>query len=307
MKKQWTMLLVIILISTAPAKACDICGCGAGSYYIGMLPEFNKKILGLRYRYNTLQTHLGAGGRTSYLTTREHYRTAELWGGWNIGAKIRLMGYLPVSFNEKRNQEGTSSKNGPGDAGAQAFYKILDQKKAAGSKLLVHSLWMGAGIKLPTGKYEKPVKTTGQQDANIFQLGTGSFDFTANAMYDIRIQDIGLNAQLSYKLNTVNNDEYRYGNRLSANIQAYHKFRIAGKYTLAPNVGTLYETSRKDDDNGFKVPVSGGHFLAGTVGIEAVFNGFTIGGNFQEPLRQDMAGGFVKAGRRAMLHCAILF
>lgn len=307
MKKQWAIMLALTFIITARAAACDICGCGAGSYYIGMLPEFNKKIMGLRFRYNALQTHLGAGGQTSYLTTREHYRTAELWGGWNLGAKIRLMGYLPVSFNEKRNQSGGASKTGLGDAGAQAFYKLLDQKKAMGTKLLVHTLWMGAGVKLPTGKYEKPVKTTGQQDANIFQLGTGSTDFIANAMYDIRIQDMGLNAQLSYKLNTVNSDEYCYGNRLTANIQAYHKFRIAGKWTLTPNLGALYETSRLDDDKGFKVPVSGGNLLAGTLGFEAVFNGFTIGGNFQEPLHQEMAGGFVKAGSRAMLHCAILF
>ncbi|MGV3767744.1 MAG: transporter [Chitinophagaceae bacterium] len=307
MKKKWTILLVLTFIVSVRVSACDICGCGAGSYYIGMLPEFNKKIMGLRYRYNALQTHLGAGGQTSYLTTREHYRTAELWGGWNLGTKLRLMGYLPVSFNEKRNQSGLSSKTGLGDAGAQAFYKLLDQKKAAGTKLLVHTLWMGAGVKLPTGKYEKPVKTTGQQDANIFQLGTGSIDFTANAMYDIRIQDIGLNAQLSYKMNNVNREEYRYGNRLSANLQAYHKFRIAGKWTLVPNMGALYETSQQDHDSGFRVPVSGGSLLAGTVGFEAVFNSITIGGNFQEPLRQEMAGGFVKAGSRAMLHCAILF
>src|ERR1700755_3241064 len=81
--------------------ACDICGCGVGSYYTGILPEFRKNILGLRYRYNTLTTHLGPGGSVSYLTTTERFRTVDLWGGWSITPKFRLMGYVPLNFNEK--------------------------------------------------------------------------------------------------------------------------------------------------------------------------------------------------------------
>ncbi|NML21965.1 transporter [Pseudoflavitalea sp. G-6-1-2] len=304
MKKH--LLAAMLLLLTAPVFACDICGCGVGSYYIGILPEFNKKIIGIRYRYNSLKTHIGAGGQTSYLTTRETFHTAEVWGGWNISRKFRVMGYIPVNFNEKKSQETTASKTGLGDMGVQGFYKLFDQRKTIGSNLMVHALWLGAGLKLPTGKYESPAKDQSAPDANLFQLGTGSTDFTVNAMYDLRIQDAGINAAASYKINTANSDDYRYGNRLSASMQAYYKFRILNAFTLSPNAGVLYETAEHDKDAGFSTDVSGGNLLLGTAGLEAAFAKFAIGAGFQHPLSQDLAGGFVKANSRAMVHISFL-
>ena len=304
MKKH--LLIAVLFFFAVPVFACDICGCGVGSYYIGILPEFNKKIIGIRYRYNSLRTHIGAGGQTSYLTTRETFHTAELWGGWNISKKFRIMGYIPVSFNQKKNQEATTSKTGLGDIGVQGFYRLFDQRKSIASKLLVHSLWLGAGVKLPTGKYETPAKDQAAPSANLFQLGTGSLDFTLNAMYDLRIQDAGINTAVSYKINTANRDEYRYGNKFSASAQAYYKFRIMNAFTLAPNAGVLYETAEKDKDAGFEAGVSGGNVLLGTAGLEAAFSKFAIGAGFQHPMSQELAGGFVKANGRAMVHISFL-
>jgi hypothetical protein len=224
-----------------------------GSYYIGILPEFGKKIFGIRYRYNSLLSHVGAGGIQTYLTTKERYRTADIWGGWNIGTKFRIMAFVPVSFNEKTNQGITTHKNGLGDIALQGYYQVLNSKKSLGTRLLVQSLWIGGGVKLPTGKYEPAEKNNSLQAANIFQSGTGSVDFSLNAMYDIRIQDIGINTTMSYKMNTVNTHEYRYGNKFSASMQAYYKWRIKNKVTLAPNAGLMYENAVKDMDGKYTV------------------------------------------------------
>src|SRR3954470_17396036 len=97
--KKILLLAIIVLTSFRQTIACDICGCGVGSYYIGILPDFTKKIMGLRYRYNGIQTHLGVGGIPTYLTSNEAYRTLELWGGWNLGRKFRVMATIPYSFN----------------------------------------------------------------------------------------------------------------------------------------------------------------------------------------------------------------
>lgn len=113
MKK--TFLLLFLLLSGKFAGACDICGCGVGSYYIGLLPDFKQRFAGLRYQYKTMRSHLGPGGSTSYLTTDETYRTAELWGGWNIGKKFRLLGFVPLNFSERSNQGVSKNKTGLGD------------------------------------------------------------------------------------------------------------------------------------------------------------------------------------------------
>lgn len=305
MKKR--IIILFLMLAFGPALfACDICGCGVGSYYIGILPEFRKKIIGLRYRYNTLKTHIGANGQTSYLTTDEAFHTTELWGGWTIGKRFRVMGYVPFNYNTQKNQGNKDEKSGLGDIGVQGFYQLLDKRSSIGSKMLVQSLWIGGGVKLPTGKYETPEKALTAPSANLFQLGTGSVDFTLNAMYDIRLQDAGINTAASYKINTSNKDDYQYGNKLSVSAQAYYKFRILNSFTLAPNAGLLYESAEKDLDEGFKSDVSGGNVLMGIAGLEASFSKFAIGGSFQRPFSQDLANGFVKANNRAMVHISFM-
>lgn len=300
MKK--TILIMIILLSSAAVMACDICGCGVGGNYLGILPDFKSQIFGIRYRTNSLRTHIGVSGNTTYLTTDERYRTLELWAGWNIG-KFRLMASIPYSFNERENGGNTLSKSGIGDVSLTGYYKLLDSRKAVlTGKLLVQSLYIGGGIKLPTGKYNPADKTNTSQNTNLFQLGTGSLDFSVNAMYDIRLQDAGLNVSASYKMNTSNKYEYSYGNKFNGSAQAYYKFNIRNKVTIAPNAGILYEKAKQDIDNKFIVDISGGNLLLGSVGMEVTGKKISAGISWQSPLSQNLAGGFVRANNRAMMH-----
>ena len=300
------ILVCFAALTITETKACDICGCGVGNSYIGILPDFNKHIFGFRFRYNSLLTHVGVGGSTSYLTSNEQYRTMEFWGGWNIGKRFRLMASIPYSFDERKNQGLTNTKNGLGDIFVSGYYQLLNSRKTTGNKMLVQSLWVGGGIKAPSGKYNPVDKSNTAESANLFQLGTGSTDFTLNAMYDIRLQDAGISTSASYKINTTNKYNYSYGNKLSLNGQLYYKFRIKDKLTIAPNAGVLYERGAKDVDNKFLVDISGGNLLMGTIGLEATFKNFSIGGNFQTPFSQNLANGIIKANNRAMVHISFL-
>ena len=303
MKKLLVWLLILVLPSVT--FACDICGCGVGNNYVGILPEFHRHIFGLRYRYSSMLTHVGVGGITTYLTTREKYNTVEAWGGWNINENLRIMASVPYSFNEKSNQDISRTKDGLGDITVSGYYQLLNSKHTVSDKLLVQSLWAGGGIKMATGKYNPLDKSSVSESANLFQLGTGSYDFSLGFMYDIRLQDAGINLSSNYKINTSNQYDYRYGNKLNVNSQAYYKFRIKQKLLLAPNAGIQYETAHHDADNGFDVTVSGGHLMLGTAGIETAFGKLAIGANFQTPLSQNLAGGIVKANNRVMLHVSV--
>lgn len=302
-------LISILLIAGAyDLRACDICGCGVGSYYIGILPDFKKRFVGLRYQYKTLTSHLGPGGSRSYLTTAETYQTAELWGGWNIGRRFRVIGFVPLNFNSRENQGVSMHRSGVGDIAAVGYYQLLDKQQTAGSKLLVQSLWLGAGIKLPTGRYEPAEHKENEDAPNNFQLGTASTDFTLNAMYDVRLMDVGLNANVSYKINTNNRYDYQYGNKFTANLLAYYKIRLKEKLTIAPNAGMLYETAAKDrETKKYKVDISGGYSLMATIGMEATIGNISAGANFQPAVSQQLADMRIKAGNRAMVHVTYLF
>jgi hypothetical protein len=303
------ILLFVMTVFALPqlSIACDICGCGVGNSYIGILPDFNKRIIGLRYRYNSIFSHVGIGGSASYLTTKELYNTAELWAGWNVTKNFRIMASIPYSFNEQVNQGISTSKNGIGDINLSAQYQLINSRKTINSHMLVQSFWVGAGIKLPTGRYNPKDKSSTNNSANLFQLGTASTDFSINAMYDVRLQDAGINLSATYKMNTVNKYEYRYGNKLSTIGQLYYKIRIKNTVTLAPNAGIQYETAEHDTDNKFSVDISGGNLLMSTVGLESSFKKIFFGLNWQRPISQNLANGIIKANNRMMAHISFLF
>lgn len=308
MSKKLIITIFLISFVITASRACDICGCGVGSYYLGILPEYNKRFLGMRYQYKSLRTHLGPSGNVTPLTADETYQTAELWGGWNIGTKFRILAFVPYNFNERKSQSGNGTKSGLGDIALMGYFKLFDHKATVAQGLLVQSLWVGAGIKLATGKYEPAERLAMQESPNNFQLGTASTDFTLNAAYDIRYQDLGINANVSYKINTENKYDYRYGNKLSTNVLAYYKIRVANVLTVAPNAGVLYETATKDLESGkYEVAVSGGYSLSAVAGFEAGLKGVSCGLNYQNVRSQDLAGGRANAGNRLMVHVSVPF
>lgn len=301
-------IILALLLSPISLFACDICGCGVGSYYIGILPEYNKRFVGLRYQHKTLQTHLGPQGQTTPLSTDETYQSAELWGGWNFGKKFRVLAFVPYNFNQRSSQASSGSKNGLGDIAVMGYYNLFTKSTTVSSKLLVHSLWLGAGVKAPTGKYEPGERLAVQESPNNFQLGTASTDFTLNAAYDVRLNDLGLNLNANYKINTENKYEYRYGNKLTTNALMYYKFRLFHQLTLAPNAGILYETAAKDVENGkYEMDVSGGHSASFVTGFELAMSKFSFGANYQTIVSQELANQRAKAGNRLMVHFSVPF
>lgn len=293
----------IVLISATIAFSCDVCGGGAGSYYVGLLPQFNKKLIGVRYQYNQLYTNLDVEGNKTALSNKEKYQTIDLWGAWNIGSKWRIMAVLPYSFIEKYTigTTQTNKKQGLSDITLTGYYNLLQSSK----NTVNQSIWVGAGIKLPSGEYNNPEMAN--NTSNIFQLGTGSTDFLTQVIYDINIDAWGLNTIVNYKINTKNKDDYKYGNKLTANMAIYHKFEIGTKARIIPNVGLLYENQQQNTTIGYRVDQTGGNVIQGSYGVEASFSKIAIGVNMQHPLAQNIASNRVELKSKIMTHISYSF
>ncbi len=117
------------------------------------------------------------------------------------------MGYIPVAFNGKLNQGITSAKNGLGDMGVQGFYKLFAGDMGIGAKRLVQSLWLGAGVKVPTGKYEARRQNKCSGNVLIF------FNWVPEAQMlhsmpctTSGLQDAGINMATAIKVNTGNKE-----------------------------------------------------------------------------------------------------
>ena len=298
--------IILMLLCSTSAFACDICGAGSGGSYLGIMPSFRKKFFGLRYQYNSLLHHLGPGGNINYLTTTETYNTVEAWGAVNVGNRFRFTAFVPYNFIQRVNQQENVSDQGVGDITVIGYYQLLN--KVNDRDKLNHSLWIGAGAKLPSGKYNPEDKNVQQASQNTFQLGTGSVDFSIHAMYDLSYHQTGLNLNVSYKMNTANEYEYRYGNKFTANALVYHRLSFSDRFRIAPNAGTMIETATKDmKTKDIRSWETGGYALMGTIGLETTVGRISAGANFQTPLQQDLGEGKLKGRNRVMVHMGFSF
>lgn len=305
MKKIFFAIVFIFAFSTS--QACDICGCGVGSYYFGVMPQFNKNFLGLRYRTMHFESHLNS----RILRTNEYFRTTEIWGRFYASPKLQIMTFLPYSFN-KQTDINNFSKNlqGLNDIVLMANYNLLNatMKNDTTARNFKHNVWAGGGVKIPTGKYNFEEQDAGQVANPNFQLGSGSIDFLLNVFYNLRYKNWGFNQDISYKVNTANSKAYRFGNRVSGNSNVFYIYQISKKFALMPYGGFYYEISGKDTRNQEKIAETGGYLTAANVGLDLyAFKKLNVGGNYQIPLRQNLANGEIRADSRFNLQVSVLF
>lgn len=289
----------ILLFSLQQCFACEICGCGVGNFYIGLLPNFKNKFFGIRYQYMHYHTQL-ANDKTQF--SNDFYKTIELWSGFNINTKWQVLVFVPYQVNKQLSDDGLKNQNGLGDVSTLINYELLNVRSHSGNSNIQQQLWIGGGIKLPTGKYNADITSINATPADVnSQSGTGSTDFLLNAAYNLNINRVGLNTSVNYKINTKNKSQYQFGNRFTANTFAYYKTSVAG-LGLAPNVGLLYENASANKLNKSTVSETGGNILLASGGLEVNFKRIAIGTNLQLPISQNFAEGQTQSKLRGLVH-----
>ncbi|HEY1871702.1 MAG TPA: transporter, partial [Chitinophagaceae bacterium] len=293
------LVIAMMTVCSFSIHACDICGCGVSNYYIGILPQFNHKFFGFRYHFSSYNTRL-ANDPTQF--SKDFYQTIEWWGGWNIGKRFQVLALVPYNFNHQNSDEGITSKQGLGDIIVIGNYKVFDIRSVSGNnKSVSQQLWLGGGLKLPTGKFQVDPSNPDIAAIANGQLGSGSTDVILNAMYNVHVNRLGMNTTAGYKISSVNKDGYKFGDKLSASSFVYYTFR-ASKVMISPNLGALYQNTKPSELKGSKVDLTGGTILRGSLGAEISYKKVAVGFNMQMPITQNFAEGQTKEKFQGMVH-----
>jgi hypothetical protein len=301
MKTLLLSIIVVISLTAVDAVACNVCGCGVANYHYGILPQYTKNFIGVRYRHRSYQSTLEAGHDAPF--SNETFQSAELWGRFYPFKKLQAFVFLPYNFNERIEGQKITRLTGIGDAVISANYNLFNTYDSVHARIK-HSLLIGGGVKLPTGKFQaiEDGLTVNQN----FQLGTGSIDFLFNLIYTIRMNKVGFNGEFTYNVNTTNKDDYRFGNTSRSGVSTFY-VASTGKLTVMPNAGVSVETFADNKQYGQAFPETGGWAMLYNAGIESYYNQIAFGITYTHPGKQQLFSGNVTSYDRIAMHVTFMF
>jgi len=301
MKKMLT-LAVVSWLSWQSAQACDVCGCSIGGQYMGILPQFNSHMAGLRYQYRSFATDHPSSllGNHGPEHSEEFFHTTELWGRARLSRRWQVFVFAP--YHVFRQSAFGTNVSGLGDVQVVANYILLNT--ADSSAALKQTLLVGGGLKVPTGAHN--LQQAGESLNPNLQPGTGSWDVSLNASYTLRYGKIGLNSEATLRLNTANANDYRFGNRVNAAAKAFY-WQQGRSLSWLPYAGVAAELAASDSDAGEKLSLTGGQLWLADAGLDVYYDRFSLGAAIQIPFYQNLAGGLVDSGNRFSARLSVFF
>jgi hypothetical protein len=287
--KKFFAIIIITFLFVNKTRACEICGCGHSSFQIGLLPTFNKGFLGFRYSYSRFSSRMK---NEPSQFSNDYYQSMELWGGYNY-KRIQTMVFLPYVLSTKRSDDGVVYSNGIGDAMLLMNYKIFDFTRLSKneSTTMKNQLYAGGGIKLPTGvsrvNVNDPEFNIGDFNS---QAGTGSVDYMLNATHNLMFNNSGVITNVAYRINTANNEHYRFGNRTYLSSMYYYTI-TKNTLRIKPSAGVNYQSNTVNKFRGENVADSQGYNFNATLGINLLYKKFGVNAMGFIPVAQNNYDG----------------
>ena len=290
-----TFMFTLVVLMNNNAFACGTCGCNMSNYNPELLMSSGYHSVGLfaqsRWYKARLHNHGPADKITSEYSDYTELRSLyELRGTWYPIQKLGITGSLPFSYNNLA-KEGDKLENhvGLGDAMLVVQYQVLREGKKLAAKGYEQRLIAGAGVKFPTGTYNK-LGYDGKLNQQL-QNGTGSFDFLFITGYFVKLRKFGISADMNYKVNTANKNGYRFANSLNANFRAMyiHNWK---KVSLAPSIGARLEHASSNSQTGGDTHIldTGGSVWFGMAGLEFYYKNLSFSATYLQPIYQALIG-----------------
>lgn len=289
------IILLILVCGGLTTHACDVCGCSAGGYTLGLMPGSNRHFIGIGYKWRSFETtHLTLFDDEAPTKSKQIFKTIEMTGRYALHKRIQLYGYLPWLISEKSESGNTFLVNGLGDAIVSAFWSALKQDDSA-CYHVDRRLLMGLALKVPTGSSNLKVDEILLHDRDM-QTGSGSWDALIQMNYTEIHKAWGFSLETSFRRNSANRQHFQFGNRINTLGRFFLKHNMKNQSgILMPFVGMLYEKSGQDIEYNEINTFSGGSLCLAQGGIDITWKQKGLRTSLAIPVGQNLAEGQVKA------------
>jgi hypothetical protein len=305
MRKIILSFLVLLIFNIPETKACDICGCGIGGNYMGILPQFNKNFVGVRYKNRTFKHQgnpLSYNGDSKVL--HDNFQTAELWARFFPKPRWQFMVFAPISMHQRVESNYTEQISGIGDIFGLANYLLINTGDSLFQKTKI--TWMiGGGMQLPTGKYQQRSRNQ-TLFPHAFQIGSGAWAFSANTLFMMRRKKWGFNADATYRYNLKNELEYQFGQQFVTSLNTFHWAEFKNQ-SLLTNVGFIFENFNADKEYGARKSITGGSNVLMSTGMDLYLKSMVIGAHYFHPLWNQLPDAMPVNTSRWMIQLTFLY
>lgn len=302
-----TLFIAVALLAVqSGVSACDVCGCSIGGNYFGILPQFHRHFVGLRWSEQSFQSaHSRSAAEAGQFDSDESFRTADMLGRFYLSRRVQMFALVPYHFFHRVEDNQAVNTQGLGDVSVMAGYIMLDTGDSLRRKWQ-HSLTLNGGVKLPTGSHNL-TNPEGELLHPNLQPGTGTTDFMLSVMYTVRHGAWGFTADALGRFNTANREnDYRFGNRLSGSVKTFY-WQNAGRFLFLPNAGVFADAAQANEGNVDFTEGTGGAIVFGTFGLDVYLGNFSAGFTFQQPAWQHLGDGKVHNNSRWMATVNYIF
>ena len=283
--------------------ACDVCGCGMGGQYFGILPQFQRHFIGLRYQQRSFNsTHPALFQYDKPGVSHDVYDRVEIWGRYALSDRFQVFGFLPYQVATQSGAQNTRVK-GFSDPWFMVNWFIVNTGDSV-EHTWKHALIVGAGAKLPIGQQLKG--TAENPTPSQLQPGSGSLDFPFHLSYTVRRNKLGLNMETNLRINTENAVSYRFGHRINTAGRIFFWQRW-NRFSMLPSIGLAYEWAEKDAQNGKYLEMTGGELYAAHFGLDIYYREFMIQSQWQPSINNKLGDGNVIPKTRIQLGISYLF
>lgn len=289
------MLLGMI---TTTSHACDICGCAANAFSVGMLPNSKHHFIGVRNTSRWFESQPAPDGHGFRGISTQLFNTTELFGRFKLGKRFHVQAFIPYVYNRKTDSI-TTPIHGLGDIVAMGNFVFIDNMDSLNRKVR-HSGTIGLGVKTPTGQFFK----LGFEEINMLP-GTGSVDVIANLNYSVQFHNWGLQNESGFTYKTENKYKYRFGNALSISQLFFYRWDVNEDLKIIPQIGLNFMHNWKDRKNGVlsEDTFNGGNMYNGQFNVFLLYRNVGINVQVYIPLAQQLNSGYVT--QKTMLRCGV--
>ncbi|MEZ4825921.1 MAG: hypothetical protein R3C61_06455 [Bacteroidia bacterium] len=292
-----SLFVLILILGYGQVWGCEVCGCAATGSMIGIMPQFKGNFISLGWRYSRFYASENLDNGTDY------FHQAEARLGLRVHPRLQVQVVMPYSINTHTAPTEKNSSHGPGDTWVMGDFTVLRSADTS-ARMFRHYFAAGAGIKIPTGKFD-PENQKNPMPAN-FQMGSGSWDFLTHMFYNVRFRSWSLSADLTGRLNTVNADEYLFGNQLAGTTYISYLLR-SPSVNIMPFGGIYYEKLGRNVSESVYQYGTGGSGTYAMVGTELQTDHWGARISYTPHLASHYAGGEISGGDRINVNLSFIF